>query len=399
MSSAAARSTGTSSALRRDVLDGLRAAARDDGDRLGRGRLVGRRLRPARRGRTSSSRTRCTTATPAAPRRSRACSSASRRASSTSAPGSSCCRSTRSSSSRRWPPSGDPALEAADDAAPDPRPASTTGSAAARRPSSRTRRRRSASTRQPGAGRPTCSSGSTCRRRSFPEIVAPGTPLGRSRPTSPRRRGSARRAVSRSRRTTPARPSRRCRSGEPARRSSASARGRSSASRSTRPVIDDATFARQPDERGRRRGHVPAAPQRHRSLAAARVPARGPPRARELSFDDLVALARTAAAAALVHRPERPRLRRARRHAGAHPRVLPRHRPARAGRRRRDRPLHPREPRAEARRDGRPARRGHRLDPERAPRRRRRRPQRAALRAGRPRPPACRCSPVPTRRR
>ena len=90
--------------LYRDVLDGLRAAARD-------GRP--RRRSPSTRGRVDFGlldaaggllgRTRCTTATAAAPPRSSASSSACRARELYERPASSSCRSTRSSSSPRWP--------------------------------------------------------------------------------------------------------------------------------------------------------------------------------------------------------------------------------------------------------------------------------------------------------
>ena len=83
-------------------------------------------------------------------------------------------------------------------------------------------------------------------------------------------------------------------------------------------MIDDATLRREPDQRGRRRRHVPAAAQRHRALAAARVPPRLGARGREHSFDELVALARGRRRRfARFIDPNDPALRRARRHAGA----------------------------------------------------------------------------------
>ena len=81
------------------------------------------------------------------------------------------------------------------------------------------------------------------------------------------------------------------------------------------------------------------------------------------SFEELVELATAAPAAPLVRRPRRRDLRDAGRHAVPDRRLLRAHRPAAAGGSGRDGPVHPREHRAEARADRRPAPRGHRRDP------------------------------------
>ena len=109
---------------------------------------------------------------------------------------------------------------------------------------------------------------------------------------------------------------------------------------------------------------------------------------RTYTFEELVSAAEATPAAPLLHRAERAALPGAGRPARAHPRVLPRDRPARAGRCGGGHTLHPREPCPEARADGAPARRRDRLAPARDPHRRRRRAERAALpldgRGGRP---------------
>ena len=106
---------------------------------------------------------------------------------------------------------------------------------------------------------------------------------------------------SRSRRTTPARPSPRVPFRQPARSSSARARGRSSGSRSREPVITDARVRREPDQRGRRRRHLPrccaTSPGSGSSTSAA---APGRCEGQEHSFDQLVALAKDGAGAAVA---------------------------------------------------------------------------------------------------
>ena len=169
---------------------------------------------------------------------------------------------------------GDPALEARRDAADDPRPAALLArGVAGRRVDERDhdavprRAHRRLGRRPPRAG-------SASRRACCPSSSSPGRRSARSRRTSPTRPGSATptvvavgthdtaSAVAAVPFRTPARPT------------SAPARGRSSASRSPEPLITDEHLRREPDERGRRRRHVPAAAQRHRALAAARVPPR-----------------------------------------------------------------------------------------------------------------------------
>ena len=90
------------------------------------------------------------------------------------------------------------------------------------------------------------------------------------------------------------------------RRTSARARGRSSGSSVAEPLIDDADVRRQPDERGRRRRHVPAAAERDRALAPARVPARVGARGRRLELRRARRAGGARAAAALARRPGRP---------------------------------------------------------------------------------------------
>ena len=139
--------------------------------------------------------------------------------------------------------------------------------------------------RAPAPGPTTCSSASTCRRGCCPRWSQPGTRARRAR--GRRRRGDRPRHADRRRR----RDARHRLGGRrdavprrPARPTSAPARGRSSASRSPSRVIDRRDLRREPHERGRRRRHLPAAAQRHRALAAARVPPRlGARRARALA--------------------------------------------------------------------------------------------------------------------
>ena len=269
------------------------------------------------------------------------------------------------------------------------------------RPSSRTRPRRSASTRTPAAGRPTCSSASTCRRGCSRRSSSPGTRLGPLAAAVAEETGSASAAVvavathdtalGRRGDAVPA---------DRLRRSSARARGRSSASRFGRPSITDARVRGEPDQRGRRRRHLPPAAQRHRALAAPRVP----PRLGRGGTRALVRPARRArggrAGAAVVHRPERRASSSSpatcRRASGRSARETGQPEPVGS---RRGRPLHPREPRAEAR-----ARRSTCSRPSPA-RRRRRSTSSAAARAtscsaaGRPTRPGFPSSPAPRRRR
>ena len=282
---------------------------------------------------------------------------------------------------------GDPALEAADDAAADPRPLPLLALRHARRPSSRTRRRPSASTRRAGDWATDLLERLDDPDRLLPEVVAPGTPLGAALADVAEETGLGRRAGrSRSRRTTPAPPSPPCRSRRPAPSSSASARGRSSVSRSTEPRDQRRHVRREPDERGRRRRDLPAAPQRHRPLAARRVPPQLGRRGHaSYAFDELVALAAAAPPLRSFVDPNDPiflepgdmpaRIRAFCRADG----------PDRAGRASAETVRCILESLAlKHARDDRPARAVTGVDTERAARRRRRRAQRAALRAGRP---------------
>ena len=213
----------------------------------------------------------------------------------------------------------------------------------------------------------------------LPEVVAPGTTLGTlgrgsGRANRPRRCQCGRPGDARHRlcgRRDPVPPSRldlHQRGYVVARR----ARARPAADR--RPHL-----CRQPHERGRRRRDRPAAAERRRALAPARVPARVGARRPRL----LVRVARRArrgsARVRVAGRSRRPPLRRTGGHAAADPRLLHGERsgPARGARSRRA--LHPGEPGAEARADDRPHPRCDRRRPDRGARRRRRRAQRVAL--------------------
>ena len=159
------------------------------------------------------------------------------------------------------------------DAADDPRPHALLAGRVRASPSTRTRRRRSASTRTRGPGRATCWSGSGSRPTSFPRWCRPATVLGAARAaTSPTRRGSA--GHGRGRRDPRHRLGSRC---DPAasaqgRRSSARGRGRSSGSSCRDRVIDDRTYAANLTNEGGVARHRARPPERHRSLAAPRVP-------------------------------------------------------------------------------------------------------------------------------
>ena len=216
------------------------------------------------------------------------------------------------------------------DAAPDPRPVPLLALRRARPPSSRTRRRPSATTRSPATGRPISWSGSTSPRRCFRRSSRRGR---RSAPLSPdvaERDGTRPRAGDRGR-DARHRLGRRgeCRCADDA--SVFLSIGTWSlvgvevdASRDRRRIVRG-----EPDERGWRGGNLPPAPQRHRPVAAATsAGASWAAEGTELGFDELVALAAAAPAVRRVRRPERRDVPRARRHAGAHSRVLPRDRTA-----------------------------------------------------------------------
>ena len=168
---------------------------------------------------------------------------------------------------------GDPALDRGGAAAADPRPLPPLALRQRGRPSSRTRRRPSASTRARGGWARDLLDRLGVPTRLFPRSSPPGTRSVRSPPTSPRRPGSASAVVVAAathdtgvgRRGRPVR--RRAES-----RTSASARGRSSGSRAEAPVINDAAYRANLTNEGGVDGTVPAAPQRHRALAPARMP-------------------------------------------------------------------------------------------------------------------------------
>ena len=348
--------------LRRDALDGLRAAGRDDRARLDRRRLLGGRLRPARPGGQSRREPRPLPRRASrgggAGRRSRACP----RGSSTSAPGSSCSRSTPCSSSPRWPPTGDPALESADVLLliPDLFHHWLCGS--------RTTEFTNATTTQcldaaSGGWATDLLERLEIPTRLFPDVVAPGTPLG---PVTRGRWGSATAVVI-----------------AVATHDTGSAVAAVPFNRAGSIFLSVGTWSlvgieveraadqrrdvrREPDERGRRGGDVPAAPQRHGPLAAATsAGAAGRRKARSTrsrssspsrgSAPPLRSFVDPNAELFLERGGDMPRRIRA---------FCRRHEPAGAGRRRRDRPLRPREPRAEARGDG---RRAARRSPARIP--------------------------------
>ncbi len=163
------------------------------------------------------------------------------------------------------------------------------------------------------------------------------------------------------------------------------------------PVTGEAAFLANVTNEGGVEGALPRAPERHRSLAPARVPPRVGRRGQRLLVRRPGRARRDRPAAAVAGRSERARLLRAGRDAPQGGRGVRAHGPARARRARRDRPLHPREPRAQARRDGRARRRG-------SPARRRpsctssaAAPATTCSAAGPRRLPAFRCSPVPRR--
>ena len=195
------------------------------------------------------------------------------RASCTSAPASSSCRSTRSSSWPRWPPSGDPALEAAETLLmiPDLVHYWLGGRAVSEYTN--------ATTTQCFDPRAGAWARDLLERLGVPTGLLPevvrrarrSAPLAAESPSETgldggdrRRRGDARHRP---------RPWRRSRSAARARCSSAPARGRSSAS-SCRAADRRPHVRREPDERGRRRRHRARPAQRHRALAAPRVPPR-----------------------------------------------------------------------------------------------------------------------------
>ena len=96
-------------------------------------------------------------------------------------------------------------------------------------------------------------------------------------------------------------------------------------SRSPRPLITDATFAANLTNEGGVGGHVPAAAQRHRALAAARVPPRLGGRGSGYSFDELSSSRGPRLPFQSLVDPTTV-VRDAGRHAGAHRRLLRAHR-------------------------------------------------------------------------
>ena len=215
--------------------------------------------------------------------------------------------------------------------------------------------------------------------RLLPEVVQPGTtarsaePRGRGRDEASRRRGrrggDARHRLGGRRRAVPAT------------RLGLHQRGHVVARRSRgRGAGDHRRGVRgESHQRGRRRRHVPPPSQRHRALAHPRVPPRvgagGQGRTRSTSSSRWRRTRRRCSRSSIRTTPPSPSPATCRRGCG----VLRAHRTAGAGRARRGRALHPREPRAEARADDRRARVRHRGVAARDPRRRRRRAQRAAL--------------------
>ena len=238
-------------------------------------------------------------------------------------------------------------------------------------------------------GPPICSSGSAFRRGCSPRSSRPATPLGRApRVADATGLGDAT-VVAVATHDTGSAVAAVPFGGDRLARTSASARGRSSGVEVDRPLITDATFAANLTNEGGVDGTFRLLRNVTGLWLAARVPPRlGGRRPRPLVRRAGRARGGRAALQSLID-PERRVVRRARRHAGAHRRLLRAHRAAGARTTRRGRPLHSREPRAEAGRDRRHARRRHRARARRAARRRRRRAQRAALRVDGARPPAC----------
>ena len=141
----------------------------------------------------------------------------------------------------------------------------------------------------------------------LPEVVPPATalaPLGAGR----RRGDGARRSHGRwrARPTTPPRQSQRSRSVAQGRRSSAREPGRLSGSSCREPVIDDRTYAANLTNEGGVGGHRARPAERHRSLAAARVPPGLGARGRRPLVRAARRPRRVRAAAALARRPQRP---------------------------------------------------------------------------------------------
>ena len=137
-------------------------------------------------------------------------------------------------------------------------------------PSTRSRRRRSLSTRRRERGRRTARRARSFPTRLLPQIVEPGTVLGRFSSRRGDRRWPARQS-SRRRVTTRLRPSRRLRPAT-TRRSSAPARGRCSAPSSPRPIITPRALELELHQRRRRLRHDAAAEEHRRPVAAAVVP-------------------------------------------------------------------------------------------------------------------------------
>ena len=399
----AGRCAGTCIDLYRDVARrAARRCARRD-RRLGRGRLVGRRLRARRRRRPAARRTRSTTATP--PRRARSTRVLERVPArelydAHRDPAAADQHDLRARRDGRRERSG---ARRAPTAAADPRPLPLL---ALRQPSTEFTNATTTQCFDAAQGgwahdllEPARHPGATSFRRSSRRHRA----RCRSRPprratglgdATRRRSGDARHGLGGRGRAV---------RGSPARSSSASARGRSSASRLDEPLITDETFAANLTNEGGVAGTYRAASERHRALAAARVPPGvGAPRAASYTFERARRARRDGAAASVAHRPERRRSSRSRatcRRAIARrtARRPARPRPPSAGE---TVALHPREPRAEARRDGRHARaRVTGVEPERAARRRRRRAQRPALPLDRATRRGCRCWPGRRRRR
>ena len=309
--------------LQRSVLDGLRARRTGRRGRLGRRRLVGRRLRPARRRRSTRRRPRCTTATSAAPRRSTAVFAR--------VPARELYQRTgiqllpintifelaaHGGRARSW-------RSSAPHAAPHPRPLPLL---ALRQQDVRVHERDDDPVLRPDrrslGGRPPATA-STSRSTLFPEIVAPGTRLGSLAPEAAEATGLGRADVV------------------------AVATHDTGSAVAAVPLLEagsvflsigtwslvgvevDAAGDRrrllrgQPDERRWSRRDLSAPAQRRRALAARRMPpllGRAGQRA-HLRRARLARCGRTAFPG--IRRSERGAVPRARRHAGAHQRVLP----------------------------------------------------------------------------
>ncbi len=237
-------------------------------------RLVGRRLRPARRDRCAARQPVVATATGAARRSCARRWRGDRPTSCTRRRASSSCRSTRSTSCSRC--RAERRARASGDAPAHPGPARLLADRRTGAPRRRTPARRSSLERPPGEWASDLIERLGLPTRIFPPIVQPGSILGGLLPHVVGRRGfrQGRPIVARGlarhrlrgRRSAARRPFRR--------RSSRAGRGRSSASSSERRCSRPSRAERQPHERAGLRRRHPASQERHGSVARAGVPPR-----------------------------------------------------------------------------------------------------------------------------